>query len=270
MHCRKGAGSACLVRPKKFEEIVCGVSSVLNCPLTIKMRKGFSEGEDIAHTFIPKVAGWGASGVTIHGRTREQRYSKLADWTYIKKCADIASTCDQPIQVVGNGDVYSWQQHVAALEDENSGTPSNVATTYVARGALLKPWIFTEIKERRDWDISASERLDLVKKFARDGLEHWGSDRQGVENCRRFLLEWLSFSYRYIPCGLLETLPQMSNWRPTSFVGRSDLETLLASPDPRDWILLSEMVLGPAPAGFSFTAKHKAVSYSKTGAQENG
>ena len=45
---------------------------------------------------------------------------------------------------------------------------------------------------------------------------------------RRFLLEWLSFLYRYVPVGLLEVVPQVMQWRPPAFYGRSDLETLLA------------------------------------------
>ena len=57
-------------------------------------------------------------------------------------------------------------------------TYKNISGAMIGRGALIKPWIFTEIKEERLWDISSSERLDILRKFVHYGLEHWGSDNK--------------------------------------------------------------------------------------------
>lgn len=86
----------------------------------------------------------------------------------------------------------------------------------------------------------------MLKLYAAYGLEHWGSDSQGVENTRRFLLEWQSFLHRYVPVGLMEVAPQRLNWRIPKYRGRSDLETLLGSEDPQDWVKISTMLLARA------------------------
>ena len=100
----------------------------------------------------------------------------------------------------------------------------------------------------------------ILQDFVNFGLDHWGSDQTGVNHTRRFLLEWLSFLHRYVPVGLLEVLPQKVNDRPPPFVGRDDLETLMASPAAEDWVAISEMLLGPVPKGFRFMPKHKSNS----------
>ncbi|XP_063147059.1 tRNA-dihydrouridine(47) synthase [NAD(P)(+)]-like [Candoia aspera] len=246
----KGGGCALMTRTNKFEQIVRGMNSVLDVPLTVKIRTGVQEKTNLAHKIIPSLREWGASLVTLHGRSREQRYTKVADWEYVAECAKVAS----PMPLFGNGDIFSF-------EDANRAMQSGVSGIMIARGALIKPWIFTEIKEQRHWDISSTERLNILKDYTNYGLEHWGSDTQGVEKTRKFLLEWLSFLCRYIPVGLLERLPQRINERPPYYVGRDYLETLMASQNVDDWIKISEMLLGRVPAEFSFLPKHKANSY---------
>lgn len=249
---KQGGGCGLLRRPKVLELCIRNLSDVLSIPLTVKTRTGVYSNENIAHNLLPKFQEWGVSAVTVHGRSREQRYTKLADWDYIEQCASLV----HPFPVMGNGDILSYDDYKLAREKSE-----HVASIMIGRGALIKPWIFTEIKEEKLWDISSNERFDILKKYVNYGLEHWGSDNKGVENTRRFLLEWLSFLYRYVPVGLLEVPPQKINERPPFYKGRDDLETLMASPSALDWIKISEMLLGPVPEGFQFLPKHKANSY---------
>ncbi|NXP19056.1 DUS3L synthase, partial [Scytalopus superciliaris] len=251
---KKGGGCALMTRSNKFEQIVRGMNSVLDVPLTVKIRTGVQEKINVAHKIIPKIREWGASMVTLHGRSREQRYTRSADWEYIAQCARIAS----PMPLFGNGDILSYEDANRAMEMGVSGI---MIARQVPVGALIKPWLFTEIKEQRHWDISSRERFDILKDFTNYGLEHWGSDTQGVEKTRKFLLEWLSFLCRYIPVGLLEHLPQRINERPPYYLGRDYLETLMASQNVDDWIKISELLLGPVPPSFTFLPKHKANSY---------
>lgn len=247
---KKGGGCALMNRAAKFQQIVRGMNQVLDVPVTVKIRTGVQERVNLAHRLLPELRDWGAALVTLHGRSREQRYTRGADWAYIQQCVSAAS----PMPLFGNGDILSF-------EDANRALQTGVAGVMIARGALLKPWLFTEIKEQRHWDISSSERLDVLRDFTHFGLEHWGSDTQGVEKTRRFLLEWLSFLCRYVPVGLLERLPQRINERPPYYLGRDYMETLMASQKAADWIRISEMLLGPVPPNFVFLPKHKANAY---------
>lgn len=249
---KKGAGSGMMHRLNALEASVRCASKLLTIPFTIKMRTGVYQDKKITHTIVPKMAELGASLITVHGRSREARYTGAADWEYVETCAKAAAPCP----VFGNGDILCYEDYV-----ERRKLAPTAAGVMIGRGALIKPWIFTEIKEQRLWDIRSNERFDILKKYANYGLEHWGSDTQGVENTRRFMLEWLSFLYRYVPVGLLERPPQKINERPPTYFGRDDLETLMASSNCADWIKISEMLLGPVPDGFQFLPKHKANSY---------
>ncbi|GAC98833.1 potential tRNA dihydrouridine synthase [Pseudozyma hubeiensis SY62] len=249
----KGAGSALLDHPSKLSKIVRGMNAVLgDTPLTIKLRTGTSAKQTTHKLFAKLQTEWGVSAATLHGRSRKQRYKWDADWGYISTCAQTlrqsvrewneeSRYADEPemvpIPVFGNGDVYSWQDYYERLDR------TRVDGEMIARGALIKPWLFTEIKERRDWDISSRERLDIFRTFAEYGLSHWGSDTHGVNTTRRFMCEMMSFTHRYVPTGLLEVLPARLNDRPPLFKGRDELETLLASGNAEDWVkLIIELV----------------------------
>ena len=267
---REGAGSALMDSPGKLEKILRGMNAVSNeVPITAKIRTGTKDGKPTAQRLVERLVlgdeianPAGASGVaavTLHGRSRQQRYTREANWEYIAETAGLIRKLNEKadrradtvrevderdlanphkgsksgngkVFFLGNGDVYSYEHYHEHI------TRADVDTCMVARGALMKPWIFEEIEQGQYLDKSSSQRLEYVEKFCRYGLEAWGSDEIGVGQTRRFLLEWLSFACRYVPVGLLERLPPNIQDRPPRYRGRDELETLMASDNFRDWI----------------------------------
>ena len=268
---RTGGGSALLDAHSKLEKMIRGMNTVSGeVPITAKIRMGTATGKPNAEKTIERLAfggkeardrigAPGCAAITLHGRSRQQRYTKNADWEYIAECAaliksynkqkdELADTVNEPdartlpnapdgrMYFIGNGDCYS---HIDYLDHiQNAGVDS----VMVARGALIKPWLFEEIEKGQYLDKSASERLGYIERFTRYGLESWGSDEVGVGQTRKFLLEWLSFAHRYVPVGILDHLPPSLQDRPPAYRGRNELETLLASDNYMDWIKIRYVI----------------------------
>ena len=265
---KSGAGSGILESHGKLERMVRGMNAVSGeVPITVKIRTGISSNRPVATNIIGKLAfgarehrerlgAPGCAAITLHGRSREQRYTKKANWGYIAECANlvkqynmekdaITDTAAEPdartlpnakdgkMYFIGNGDCYSHVDYYDHIDK------AQVDSVMIGRGALIKPWIFEEIKAQQYLDKSSSERMDYIKKYVDFGLEAWGSDDIGVGYTRRFLLEWLSFAHRYVPIGLLTHLPPDMNDRPAAYIGRDDFETKLASKNYKDWISIS-------------------------------
>lgn len=262
---KSGGGSALLEASGKMERMIRGMNALSGeIPITAKIRTGVKNNRPTAQQVIGKLAfgsqehrerlgSPGCAALTLHGRSREQRYTKTADWGYIGECAALiktynaqknalADTVAEPdestlpnakdgrMYFLGNGDCFS---HIDYFEHIDK---ARVDSVMIGRGALIKPWIFEEIEKGQYLDKSASERLTYIEKFVRYGLDAWGSDELGIGFTRRFLLEYLSFAHRYVPIGLLEHLPPRLNDRPPAYQGRDEMETLMISDNYRDWI----------------------------------
>ncbi len=73
---KNGDGSKLLQNPSRIEEIVKEVVKNTDRPVTVKMRKGWDK-ENINAVEVAKIIeSAGASAITIHGRTRDQYYSR--------------------------------------------------------------------------------------------------------------------------------------------------------------------------------------------------
>ena len=104
-------------------------------PVTIKIRKGFSE-SSVNAVEIAKIAeGSGAAAIAVHGRTRDEYYSGKADLDIIRQVKEAVK-----IPVIGSGDMYRGADIKRMLDE------TGCDGVMCARGARGNPWIFKEAK----------------------------------------------------------------------------------------------------------------------------
>ena len=124
-----GEGSALLKNPD-----LKSISSAIQKPLTVKVRIGF-ENEPVDIVEIAKrVEDAGAAAIAVHGRTRQQYYSGIADWETIAKVKEAVS-----IPVIGNGDVDSPKKA------EKLFRQTGCDAVMIGRAVEGNPWIFREM-----------------------------------------------------------------------------------------------------------------------------
>lgn len=131
---KNGEGSALMKNPKLIGQIVKAVSSAIEKPLTIKIRKGFDENCLNALEVAQIAEENGAAAVAVHGRTREQYYSGVADWEIIRQIKEKLT-----IPVIGNGDVNSPQKAKEMFEQ------TGCDAIMIGRAAQGNPWIFSSV-----------------------------------------------------------------------------------------------------------------------------
>ncbi len=164
------------------------MAKAVQIPVTVKLRLGWKEDEENVSQVARACEESGAAAITIHGRTREQRYSRAANWDTVGRVA-----AERSVPVIGNGDILT---HYEARERM---ARSGVRSVMLARGALIKPWLFREIHEGRTWLPSPEERFALLWRFVELLREHFGTDERGVKRTLRFLPWHLNFFCRYVP-----------------------------------------------------------------------
>ena len=185
---KRGMGATLLQRPAALARIVAALRAALPVPITVKLRSGWHEDQVNASEVAQRLEEAGAHALTLHARTREQRYTRAADWDLIARLVR-----ERSIPIVGNGDVLTH------YEARDRRAQSGCAAVMVARGALIKPWLFREIAEDREWLPTATERVAVYFRFVQLAKEHFRDDAKGRKSAMYFLPWHFDFFCRYRP-----------------------------------------------------------------------
>ena len=145
-------------------------SAVKATPLkvSVKFRKGWDNSSVNAVDFAKMCEDSGAAYITVHGRTRSDFYSGIADW-------DIIAAVKQAVKipVIGNGDITDPENAAKMLRH------AGVDGIMVGRAALGNPWLVSQIHEyvnegKKPRKISISEIKNALLTHIKELTDYYG------------------------------------------------------------------------------------------------
>ncbi len=171
---KHNAGCSLMREPGHAARIVAAMVKAVSIPVTVKMRKGWDEGEMTAPELARRVEDAGAAAIAVHGRTAKQSYSGSADWDFVRAVADGVR-----IPVFGSGDCIEPQQIVAHLG-------SGVSGVFVGRGVLRNPWILAQAQDliagRPMRQVSAADRAAFLFDYIDLLLQDHDAEHDGFRH----------------------------------------------------------------------------------------
>ncbi|HUA10070.1 MAG TPA: tRNA dihydrouridine synthase DusB [Candidatus Acidoferrales bacterium] len=168
---KTNGGSACLRDVDRCEAIMKAVVDAVDCPVTMKMRLGWSESDLVYIDVAKRAQAVGVQAVTLHARTARQFYKGSADWQHI---AALKAAIDIP--VIGNGDLDDPQVAMERMRE------SGVDAVMLGRGTLGNPWLIAQVADLMEGremrpSPSTADRLRFCIVHYRTMVEELGEAR---------------------------------------------------------------------------------------------
>jgi tRNA-dihydrouridine synthase len=152
----KLAGSGILGTPDLFfSALTRYVSHSGKGHLAVKMRSGFSANSEFQILF-DGIKELPLARLTVHARTRKAGYKGLSDWQLIH---DASLKTKTPLY--GSGDVTSLETLTERLLP-----PHRLSGVMIGRGAMINPWLFSEIESGQSIQLPKNLLANAVLCYA--------------------------------------------------------------------------------------------------------
>jgi tRNA-dihydrouridine synthase B len=167
----RGSGAALARDVSATARVVAAMVAAVRVPVSVKMRLGWDASTINAPDLARALQDAGVAAVTVHGRTRCQKYEGTADWAEIARVKEAVS-----VPVFGSGDVEDVETLARRIE---SGMVDGVV---IARGMLGNFWIVRQAVHRLATgttlpDLDFAERIALARRHLDLLCEYHGETR---------------------------------------------------------------------------------------------